>query len=295
VAEDPVTVTNSEPPFAGESANDIPFAGQQSVNPTGTKKKKKNNRRSPAALERKRLKRKENRKVWGQRLRQEWHARVKAATAMNQKLPGTSAPSSDGPIRNRVYYEELVPSSIGTYYRPGPASVVRNVLPAGFYEESEEYAAEELMEPEDRPWMKGHKKPLPPPPAAIKATDTSTGVHLMERERQCYYESPSVKMARYAVRDQWRLAEREILVKRQDPTLFPRNQMPSDTVGDLRNILKDPHRVIGFRTRHNHSYKNREPAKDDKVIVDFLREVRRTRVVCLNTEGTETEMVGEQW
>jgi hypothetical protein len=141
--------------------------------------------------------------------------------------------------------------------------------------------------------MKGHKKPLPPPPAAFEAARTSTGVQLLERERQRFYESPSVKMARYAVRDRWRLAEREILIKGQDPTLFPRDQMPSDTLGDLRNILKDPHRVIGFRTRHNHTYKNREPAQDDPVIQDFLREVRRTRVVCVNTEGTETEMVGE--
>ncbi|HEY7531455.1 MAG TPA: hypothetical protein VH681_01580, partial [Nitrospiraceae bacterium] len=37
---------------------------------------------------------------------------------------------------------------------------------------------------------------------------------------------------------------------------------------------------------------DRRPESNDTVIQDFLREVRRTRVVCVNTEGTETEMVG---
>ena len=70
--EDQVIVLLSEPPLAGESASDIPLAGSQSEKATKPKtKKKKNNRRSPAALERKRLKHKANKKAWAQKLRQE--------------------------------------------------------------------------------------------------------------------------------------------------------------------------------------------------------------------------------
>lgn len=294
VAVGEVPVSISESPLEGSSARETPLGETQSEPAKKPKKKKKrDNRRSPAAIERKRLRRKETRKAWQHQLRQEWNARVKEATSQEEPQPGTSGTSSRVPIKDRVYYDELVPSAIGTYYHPGPASVVQNILPAGYYEEEDDYVAEELLDPEDRPWMKGHRKPLPPPPVALEPTASADKISLLERERQRYYESPSVKMARYAVRDKWKLAEREILLKEHNTHNFPGQRMPSDSLGSLRVILLDLERVTGQKGRHNYKYIDRRPKDDDEVVAAFLEEVRRTRVICVNTEGTEAEMKGE--
>lgn len=292
------TTVTSDSPREGEIQSDIPLEEKQCSEAREPKTKKKWKTKNPSVLERKRLKRKESRKLWKQRIRNELKAKVAQVTQMTnstEPTPGTSTSSLDDTVRNRTYYDELVPSAVGTYYRPGPATVVRNILPAGYYSDSDndDYIAEELMEPEDRPWMKGHKKPLPPPPVALAPPPKADEIVLIERSRQRYYESPSTKVAKYAVRDKWKLAEREILMKDQRETKFPRQLMPNYTILQVRTILNDPERVSQARSKHNYKYTQKRPNADEQIIQDFLREVRQTRVVCVNTEGTRAILTKE--
>ena len=204
-----------------------------------------------------------------------------------EAVAGTSGSSVDDSVRNRIFYDELVPSAIGTYYRPSLAPTVKLLLPTYYdSDEEEDYIAEEMVEPEDRPWMKGHKKPLPPPPVALQPEVEPDKIVLVERMRQRYYESPSTKLARHAIRDKWTLAEREILLKDQREVRFPRQEMPKDTVGKLKQILSEPERVSNARSKFNYKYVQRKPEAKDKNIESFLEDVKRTRVVCVNTEGT---------
>jgi hypothetical protein len=226
----------------------VPIVGPVRRKAGKSAKKKKWRSKNPTVLERRRLRKKEKKKIWKQKAKEALKVRVAAATrgsSADEPVPGLSSKGVEDAVRHRVYYDELLPSSIGTYYHPRPAPLVRNLLPAGYYSDHEEdtFEAEALLEPEERPWMKGHKKPLALPQVVVEPQRDAEGVVLVERARQRYYESPSTKLARYAIRSGWKMAEREILLKESREIKFPRQQMPNITVGDFRNTLRDPARV----------------------------------------------------
>src|SRR5574343_696120 len=250
-----------------QKISETPKTGSMSSVAEEAKKKKRKLSKNPAVRERWKKRRKEQRARWRQRVRETLKSQVATATqgvAVEEPVASSSLSPLDDTIKRRTYYEEWLPSSIGTYYRAGPAPVVRNLLPPGYYSssDSDDFAAEEVLEPEDRPWMKGHKKPLALPPAALEPQTNSEGVELLERQRQRYYESPSIRMAKYAIRDKWKLAEREILIKDQREIKFPRQLMPEITIGKIREALGEPKRFHLGPSSLCHNYMDRAPAQD---------------------------------
>lgn len=204
----PTTVSKSAVnrggPIAGSDNGAIPSGEITNSEAGRPARKKKWKSKNPTVLERQRLRRKEKKALWKQKAKKALQARVAAATRGSSEVepsPGPSGPTMDDSVRARIFYDELLPSSIGTYYHPRPAPLVRNLLPAGYYSDPDEdaFEAEAMLEPEDRPWMKGHKRPLAPPIVAVEPQRNSEGVELVERARQRYYESPSTKLAKYTI------------------------------------------------------------------------------------------------
>jgi len=212
----------------GDSSSTGPIVGRESSsNQKPRKKKKKSTLQNPAVMESKAAKMKRRRIYKRQKARAELQARMAAVIGTpNEEMeptPGTSSGLSETTVRSRIHYDELVPSAIGHYYRPN-APRARPIYPAGFFsdsEEDDEFHPEELLEPEDRPWMKGRKKPQPLTPA-VEISPLEDGSPPLERSKQRYYESPSTRLAKYAIRDKWKMAEREVLMKELPPIRHPR-------------------------------------------------------------------------
>ena len=57
-------------------------------------------------------------------------------------------------IQQRTHYDEVVPGAFETFYHLN-LNTKSNALPAGYYssEEDDEFNPEELLEPEDQPWL----------------------------------------------------------------------------------------------------------------------------------------------
>ena len=256
------------------------------------KKRKRWRSKNPAVLEKQMQRIKTSRDRLKKKAQAELRAKLAAVRGSAEEAEKTQADTtspSEKNLRDRIQYRELLPNDFGTYFHPGIGASGRNILPAGFYSDSEEddFCYEDFLEPESPPWKKGKKKSQAQPTPDCGPSWTPEGKLLVEREKQIYFESPSNRMAKAAIRDRWCLKEREVLLLDSREVRFPRTEMPADTVGDLRKILQDPHRVWEAESPHNQSYDFRKPADKDEVIKDFLKEVQRTRVVCVNTEGTQ--------
>ena len=114
-----VTKVTSAVPEVGQILSDIPKQGSVSSVAEKAKKKKKWKSKNPAILKRRRQKRQEQRAQWRLEVRETLKTQV-AEVMGEEPTPGTSLSPVDDTLKRRTYYEEWLPSAIGTYYRAGP-------------------------------------------------------------------------------------------------------------------------------------------------------------------------------
>ena len=256
---------------------------------SGAQKPKKKRQSAKARLEsrrRARLKRKIKH-------REERQARKSEATKQREQQIANikvADPELGETIQQRTHYDELMPGVFGTYYHL--SANTQSALPPGYFssDEEDEFNPEELLEPEDRPWLKGHRRPKVPAREVEKTPEATSDKPVLERTKQQFFESPSTQLAAQAIQDKWMLYEREILLKDGELLKFEGQRMPDDTIADILKILQDPQRTEGRKTPYNRVYSLEPTPKQDEFLQDFVQEVRRTRVLCVNTEGTAIEI-----
>jgi hypothetical protein len=87
----------------------------------------------------------------------------------------------------------------------------------------------------------------------------------------------------YIVSDQWLLLERSLKVRDMfRPNLI--NKMPEDTISEVLPLGRSVH-LQGTDTSRYHPFYDTKPSPTNLHIRDFIREVDRTRILCVNTEG----------
>ena len=100
-----------------------------------------------------------------------------------------------------------------------------------------------MLEPEDRPWMRGHKRPLAPPPAAMEPQGNSEGVEILEAKTAVLRVSIHTVGQVCHLRQVEIGRERKIFLKDQPEIKFPREPMPSITIQEIRMTPEDPERI----------------------------------------------------
>jgi len=270
-------------PEIGDAATvfSVPVISSKTGQPKTSKKKTP---RTEAALEKRRARRRKDRKLKRIRFREEMKRRAEQAK--------TEQKDKDS-LKNRIHYDEMVPGVLGTFYHSGtgPTPItIGNYCPSPSSNEDDHWM-EEILEPEDRPWMKGYVKPTAIQRMSGPSTEPPQDAQVVERSTHNYFESPSIKLSKQAIQDKWLLLEREMKLRDLGPDMVLSQAMPKTTIADIRNILEDRQRTAGEdqdkKKALNFSYRNRKPSSDDPIIKNFIEEVHRTRVVCVNTEGTE--------
>jgi len=244
------------------------------------KRKPRNYRRTQQALEKRREKRRKERKKRRQKLRAESRKRT-------EKDPKDN---SVGEVRSRVQYDELTPGYMGTYYhtRSGATQKVHNYgPPEPLSSDDDDFQPEEYLEPEDRPWMKGYVRPANVRRMAEDPTPVPENQFVVERTTHNFFESPSRQLEKQAIEDKWVLLEREMLLRDLESDRLPTQAMPKDTIADFKKILNDPLKTAGGKQAPNIAFKKNPPDQNDQRVISFVAEVTRTRVLCVNTEGTE--------
>src|SRR5574343_1047091 len=196
--------------------------------------------------------------------REERQSRKSEATKlMEQRIADVRVtdPRLEETIQQRTHYDELMPGAFGSYYHLS-SNPVQNALPPGYFSSDEDdFNPEELLEPEDRPWLKGHRRPQVPAKKVEKAPELIRDKPVLERTKQQIFESQSTQLAAQAIQDKWILYEREVLLKDGELLRFEAQRMPDDTIADIRKILQDPQRTEGLKTPHNQVYSSESSPK----------------------------------
>lgn len=108
-----------------------------------------------------------------------------------------------------------------------------------------------------------------------------------ERTLQYHFESLSTKLGAQATQDGWAMLEREILLKDFERPDFPIQKMEPTSWTRLEGHLKK-HRHYATEQRPNDAfYLDYEPSDEARRFVEFLAEVKKTRTLCVNTEGKQ--------
>ncbi len=207
------------------------------------------------------------------------------------------------PLQATVEYQEMVPGISGSFYaRTDPNHKcfgMTNLQPTppdamDGWDQEEEFNPEELMDEEDRPWMVGYKRRKPSAPQVlIPEEKIKCDLPVVVRHRDYFFESSSRQYDAQVIKDNWLLLERQLKLRDMKSDEFPPARMPEDTVKDFIQALNDPLRRRGS-PQMNKAYINQKPKPDDPRILYFLAEIKRTRVLCVNTEGTQSWITPEQ-
>jgi hypothetical protein len=122
-----------------------------------------------------------------------------------------------------------------------------------------------------------HHVILPPLPGSSEEPPTS-----MRPVDYMFYSKPC-QLRYYILSDQWLVLERALQLRdRFSPQEV--QHMPTDSIQDLVKVAKTS-RFRGDDIRDYFCFYDHKIRADNHVIRSFVREVERTRVLCVNTEG----------
>ena len=105
------------------------------------------------------------------------------------------------------------------------------------------------------------------------------------REVDIFFESPSPTHKFYSVRDRWALVERDMLLADTEKP-FPECPMPETPISQLIKLVRENPNFRGDWTGFYTGFLDLHPDENNADILAFVETVENTRVMCINTIGT---------